>query len=245
MTEQRRWQHPYPIMASLTGSRCLVIGGGQVAERKVRSLLNAGAHVTVIAAEFSEGLAGLMARPDVVLLRETFNAQTLDEIGSYLLLVAATSDREVNARIARYAAERSMLINVVDQPELSTFIVPSVVRRGKLVIAVSTAGASPSAARKIVKEIDAAYGEEYEIYLDFLSRVRLLIQERVTIKEARQKLFKDMLDWDLLGMIRQGYFDGWSEAFFQALEGQPWMSGQGDADVAPSWAFLAAIGWHA
>ncbi|WP_164716635.1 precorrin-2 dehydrogenase/sirohydrochlorin ferrochelatase family protein [Paenibacillus whitsoniae] len=242
MTEPRRWQHPYPIMASLTGSRCLVIGGGQVAERKVRSLLNAGAHVTVIAAEFSEGLAGLSG---VVLRRETFNVQTLDEAGVYLLLVAATNDKEVNARIARYAMERSMLINVVDQPELSTFIMPSVVRRGKLVIAVSTAGASPSAARRIVKEIDAAYGEEYEMYLDFLSRVRLLVQERVTNKEARQKLFKEMLDWDLLGMIRQGDFGGWSEVFYQALEQQPWMSGQGEAKEAPSWAFLAAIGWHA
>ena len=75
---------------------------------------------------------------------------------------------------------------------------PSVVRRGKLVIAVSTGGASPSAARKIAQELDNAYGEEYEAYLDFLSDLRLLIQSRVADKQARQRVFKEMLEWDVL-----------------------------------------------
>ena len=95
----------------------------------------------------------------------------------------------------------------MDQPEISSFILPSVVRRGKLVITVSTGGASPSAARKIAKEIDNTYGDEYEIYLDFLSEIRSMIQNQVKDKQARQRLFKDMLAWDVMGLIRNGVFE--------------------------------------
>ena len=109
---------------------------------------------------------------------------------------------------------------------MSSFILPSVVRRGKLVITVSTGGASPSAARKIAKEIDKTYGDEYEIYLDFLSETRLMIQNHVKDKEARQRLFKEMLAWDLIRLIREGTFEDWKQKFNIALHGAAWMQSQ-------------------
>lgn len=221
--------HPYPIMMNLSGRRCLVVGGGAVAERKVKSLLQAGAHVTIVSAEFTEGLMEMENHADVVLYRQPFDSSIMIDGSSdfvpYTLVVAATNDAKVNAYVHELASRQGKPVNVVDQPQLSSFIVPSVVRRGKLVIAVSTGGASPSAARKIAQELDNAYGEEYETYLDFLSDLRLLIQSRVADKQARQRVFKEMLEWDVLAKIREGTFESWKEKLYITLEIEPWMQG--------------------
>lgn len=217
-------KHPYPIMVNLAGQSCLVVGGGAVAERKVRSLLEAGAGVTVISIEFSEGLAELEQHSGVVLYRQTFHPSMItdESLPPYTLIVAATDDADVNKRVYELAAKQGKLVNVVDQPELSSFIQPSVVRRGKLVIAVSTGGASPSAARKIARDLDRDYGEEYAIYLDFLSEVRLLVQSKISDKKARQRLFKEMLEWDVLARIRDGTFESWKDKLYIAIEREPW-----------------------
>lgn len=237
--------HPYPIMMNLSGLRCLVVGGGAVAERKVKSLLQAGAHVTIVSTEFTEGLMKMENQSEVVLYRQTFHPSIMidesTDFAPYTLVVAATNDTKVNAQVYEIASRQGQLINVVDQPQLSSFIVPSVVRRGKLVIAVSTGGASPSAARKIAQELDTAYGEEYETYLDFLSDLRLLIQSRVADKQARQRVFKEMLEWDVLAKIRSGTFESWKEKLYITIEKEPWMQGQvGDRGTDLS-AWLAAI----
>lgn len=221
--------HLYPIMMNLSGRRCLVVGGGAVAERKVKSLLQAGAHVTIVSAEFTELLMEMENYADVVLYRQSFDSSIMIDGSSdfvpYTLVVAATNDAKVNAHVHEVASRQGKPVNVVDQPQLSSFIVPSVVRRGKLVIAVSTGGASPSAARKIAQELDNAYGEEYETYLDFLSDLRLLIQSRVADKQARQHVFKEMLEWDVLAKIREGTFESWKEKLYITLEKEPWMQG--------------------
>lgn len=225
MELKKAMNHPFPIMVSLTGRRCLVVGGGTVAERKVKSLLQAGAHVTIVSTEFSETLLEMENQSDIVLYRQKFDHKFIMDKSSegppFTLIVAATNDSEVNAHIARSASEQGLLINVVDQPELSSFIMPSVVRRGKLVIAVSTGGASPSAARKIAQEIDDLYGEEYEGYLHFLSDIRLLIQQKVADKPSRQRMFKEMLEWDVLSKLRAGTFESWRENLYIALEEDP------------------------
>ncbi|OPH48598.1 hypothetical protein BC351_09050 [Paenibacillus ferrarius] len=228
--------HPYPIMVNLSARQCLVIGGGPIAERKAHALLQAGAIVTVVSPEFTEGLAELDNHLNVVLLRQTFAEELIKGEAArkscYTLVVAATNDAAVNAQIGELASREGKLVNVVDQPRLSSFIVPSVVRRGKLVIAVSTGGASPSAARKIVRELDELYGEEYETYLEFLSDLRLFIQSRVPDKQARQRMFKDMLEWNVLDKIREGTFASWKEALYTALENAAWPNGRtGEAGI--------------
>lgn len=133
-------KYPYPIMVNLAGRQCLVIGGGPIAERKVFSLLEAGARVTLISMEFTERLAELANNSEVVLHRQTFHPSmmTSDELIPFTLVVAATNSAEINAQVYEFATAQGKLVNVVDQPELSSYIQPSVVRRGKLVIAVST-----------------------------------------------------------------------------------------------------------
>ncbi|WNR45823.1 precorrin-2 dehydrogenase/sirohydrochlorin ferrochelatase family protein [Paenibacillus roseipurpureus] len=234
-------------MMNVSGSPCLIVGGGRVAERKVQSLQQAGANVTVVSPEFTEALIELASSTDVVLIRQPFDAAILtdEESERFALVIAASNQAQVNRAVAQASKACGILVNVVDQPEISSFILPSVVRRGKLVITVSTGGASPSAARKIAKEIDNAYGDEYEIYLDFLSETRLLIQNHVKDKQARQRLFKEMLAWDVMGLIRKGVFDSWRERFNLELQAAPWMVSQDEDElVSPSWSFMNEIGLY-
>ncbi|MGO4498123.1 bifunctional precorrin-2 dehydrogenase/sirohydrochlorin ferrochelatase [Paenibacillus sp. 2RAB27] len=245
--ELNGWQHPFPIMMNLARRRCLIVGGGPIAERKLRSLLAAGAEVTLVSLAFTAGILEMEHRSDVIMKRQPYDAAIWSAHGEarFALVIAATNDSQVNRQIAQDANAHDLLVNIVDKPELSSFILPSVVRRGKLVITVSTGGASPSAARKIAKEIDKTYGDEYEIYLDFLSETRLFIQERVKDKKARQGLFKDMLAWDLMPLIREGKFEDWKEKFNLALHGEAWMQSQEQVEMElPSWSFNDEIRQH-
>ncbi len=245
--ELNGWHHPFPVMMNLTRRRCLIVGGGPIAERKLRSLLGAGAEVTLVSPAFTAGIIEMGHQPNVIVKRQSYDESIWATYGEarFALVIAATNDVQVNRQIAEDANAHNLLVNIVDQPELSSFILPSVVRRGKLVITVSTGGASPSAARKIAKEIDKTYGDEYEIYLDFLSATRLFIQEHVKDKEARQGLFKDMLAWDLMSLIREGKFEDWKEKFNLALHGEVWMQSQGQVERGrPSWSFINEIGQH-
>ncbi|WP_204787570.1 precorrin-2 dehydrogenase/sirohydrochlorin ferrochelatase family protein [Paenibacillus oryzisoli] len=232
---------------NLANSKCLIIGGGRIAERKLRSLLQAGSIVTIVSPDFTTGIRELALQPNVIVHRQSYHPSLwkADSERRFTLVIAATNDAQVNKQIARDANSFGCLVNIVDQPELSSFILPSVVRRGKLVITVSTGGASPSAARKIAKELDNAYGDEYEIYLDFLTDTRLLIQSRVTDKEARQRLFKEMLAWDLMSYIREGTFETWKQQFTTALHNTVWMQTQeqGESEL-PSWSFISEIRQH-
>ncbi|MFC5447279.1 precorrin-2 dehydrogenase/sirohydrochlorin ferrochelatase family protein [Paenibacillus aestuarii] len=219
-------KHPYPIMLDLIGTRSLVVGGGRIAERKVRSLVQAGAHVTVLSPDFTDGLVEMGQRSEIKLIEERFSEawlreQTASALKACRLVIAATDSAEVNQAVCAAARRWGMFVNVVDQPELSTFILPSVVRRGKLVIAVSSGGASPSFARKIARELEQSYGEEYELYLDFLSEFRLKIQAVIADKQARQQLFQEMLAWDVLPRIRAGTFADWKDKLFRAFDQEP------------------------
>lgn len=245
--ELTSWQYPYPIMMNLAQTKCLIIGGGPIAERKLRSLLQAGSIVTIVSPDFTPGIQELAHQPNVIVHRQSYDSSlwTLQGEGRFTLVIAATNRAEVNRQIALDANRVGCLVNIVDQPELSSFILPSVVRRGKLVITVSTGGASPSAARKIAKELDNAYGDEYEIYLDFLTDTRLLIQTRVKDKAARQRLFKEMLAWDLMSYIREGTFEAWKQQFTTALHNTAWMQTQEQRECElPSWSFISEIRQH-
>ncbi|CAH1215015.1 Precorrin-2 dehydrogenase [Paenibacillus allorhizoplanae] len=247
--ELNGWQHPFPVMMNLARRRCLIVGGGPIAERKLRSLLAAEAEVTIVSPAFTVGILELGHQPNLIVKRQSYDESIWITHGEarFALVIAATNDAQVNRQIAKDANAHDVLVNIVDKPELSSFILPSVVRRGKLVITVSTGGASPSAARKIAKEIDKTYGDEYEIYLEFLSETRLFIQERVKDKKARQGLFKDMLAWDLMPLIREGKFEEWKEKFNLALQGETWMQSQEQEQVEsgrPSWSFINEIGQH-
>ncbi|MGI8859959.1 MAG: precorrin-2 dehydrogenase/sirohydrochlorin ferrochelatase family protein, partial [Rubrobacteraceae bacterium] len=141
----------YPVFMALEGLRCVVVGGGEVANRKARKLLQARADVVVISSEVKPELESVAGE----VLRRRFEEGDLE--GAYLAF-AATDAREANAAVAREANARGIPVNVADRPSEGTFAVPSVLRRGRMQVAVSTGGASPARARSIRGELEGVFG---------------------------------------------------------------------------------------
>jgi len=159
----------YPMFALLTDKPCLVVGGGAVGERKVLDLLEAGARVTVVSRTLTPALAKLAAQGEIVYLAGDFAPEQVETMA---LVMGATDDEQVNARVSAAARSRGIWVNIADAPELCTFIVPAQVRRGELTLAISTGGASPALARKLREELEGRFGPEYGPYLTLLKKVR-------------------------------------------------------------------------
>ena len=155
----------YPVFMDLEGRRCVVVGGGEVANRKARKLLQARADVVVISPEVKPELESVA----VEVHRRLFEAGDLQ--GAFLAF-AATNSREVNAEVAREANERGIPVNVVDRPSEGSFAVPSVLRRGRMQVAVSTGGASPLLARSIKDELEGIFGPEWAGLVEKLALAR-------------------------------------------------------------------------
>ena len=172
----------FPLFADLSGRRVLVVGGGEVGERKVRLLVEAGAQVDLVAAELTEALAAAVAPRDARPLpgdgRVTLRASAFDDaqLDDVVLAVAATDDRAINARVAAAAEARGRLANVVDDAELSGFIVPAIVDRSPLVIAVSTGGVAPVLARLVRERIESVLDESIGALAGLFQRWRSRIR---------------------------------------------------------------------
>lgn len=191
----------YPAYLDLRDRACIVIGGGAVAERKALSLLEAGADVTIISPSLTPKLRELSDSGKINHLPRKFNEQDLS--GAYLV-IAATDSPEENIRAADVCKKRHVLVNSVTPPEVGNFIVPSMVDRGDLLIAVSTSGASPALSRKIRKELEERYGPEYEQFLARMDTVRQRVLDEVSDEDARRKIFEKIVDSDVIELLRQG-----------------------------------------
>ncbi|ANB59575.1 NAD(P)-binding protein [Anoxybacteroides amylolyticum] len=176
----------YPVMLQIANKPVVVVGGGDVAERKVVGLLEANAAVTVVSPAVTKALKELAENGKIHWKEKLFSA---DDIDGAFLVIAATNDRHVNETVAQ-VAKPHQLINIVDDPERSNFHVPSVVRRGKLTISVSTNGASPTLAKQIRNEIANIYDEEYERYVDFLLACRRYILQHIDDASIRRSIFQ-------------------------------------------------------
>jgi precorrin-2 dehydrogenase / sirohydrochlorin ferrochelatase len=155
----------YPIFLDLSGRRCVVVGGGKVAGRKARKLLQARARVVVISPDIETELESVA----VEVHRRPYREGDLE--GAYLAF-AATDSREVNAAVAREGRERDIPVNVADRPSDGDFALPSTLRRGGLQVAVSTGGASPNLARRIKDELERVFGPEWAGIVEELGRSR-------------------------------------------------------------------------
>lgn len=193
----------YPLMLNVMGQPCFVVGGGAVAERKAQGLLEAGARVTMVSPSFTPQLEVWEQQGRLTLVREAYRCG-MPEVREALLLFAATDNHEVNEAVCLEARALGKLVNSADDAEGSGFIVPAVVRRGKLLLTVSTSGASPAVARKVREQLEQSFGEEYEVYLDLLHELRLWVQANVSGTQVRQEMFRHMLAWPLLDWIRTG-----------------------------------------
>lgn len=159
----------YPIMLDIKEKKCVVIGGGNIAYRKVISLLEAGAKVTVISKEINEDIKLLLKDQVVECIEEKYDFKYINDC---YLVYAATDDKEVNELVYSQCSEKNILVNVVDKPEICNFIVPSKLQRGNLTIAISTNGKSPMLSRKIRQDLEKVYDNRYELFLDIMGEVR-------------------------------------------------------------------------
>jgi precorrin-2 dehydrogenase/sirohydrochlorin ferrochelatase len=159
----------YPLCLDISGKRCVVVGGGNVAERKVERLLACGARVEVVGKALTPILAAWKGEGRIVHREADYEDSCLSGTS---LVIGATDDETVNGRIAKNARARGIPVNIVDDPARCDFILPSVVERGDLLIAVSTGGKSPALARKLREELEEAYGPEYAVLLEILGELR-------------------------------------------------------------------------
>src|SRR5277367_847730 len=158
-----------PVFIDVSGRTCVVIGGGEVAERKTRSLIEAGAIVVLISPMVTAGLSAMIS--SAAIRYHTREYLKGDLVGAWLAF-EATGDEVMARAVASEAGERGIPVNVADVPGLCTFIAPAVVQRGGLQIAISTGGASPALAGKIRHELEDSFGHEYELMIDLLAYVR-------------------------------------------------------------------------
>ncbi|HAR46868.1 MAG: hypothetical protein A2X56_13475 [Nitrospirae bacterium GWC2_57_13] len=191
----------YPLFLDLQARRCLVIGGGTVAERKVLSLLEAGARVAVVSPSATPRLRELAGEGKIELQQRVVQDQDLEGAA---LVFAATDSPEVNASSAALCRAKNIPVNVASPPEESTFIVPSAVARGELLIAVSTSGASPALSRKIRKELEERYGPEYGAFLELLGKLRKELPGQVRNEQERRRIYDAVVESDVLELLRQG-----------------------------------------
>lgn len=182
--------HSYPMMVDLDNHQVLVVGGGKVAERKINSLLAANAKVKVVSPSTTSTIRSYAKQNQIQLFKRHY--QTSDGTDCFLV-IAATNDSKVNEHVYADAKSRGQWINVVDQPSLCNFTVPSVVKRGKLMITISTEGASPALAKQVRQELETKYGHEYELLLELTQEVRHRLQWEVDDSKLRYDLLKELV----------------------------------------------------
>ena len=188
----------YPVFLDVYGKRCVVVGGGAVALRKVKALLEHGAMVEVVSPYLCPELNEL-ATADIIKRRpKEYEPQ---DIKDAFLVIAATDEEATNREVADEANRRRILVNAVDQPDFSDFIVPSYFRRGALTIAISTNGTSPALARKIRTNLEQSFSEEYAHLIDMIREVRSELKERAINIDGES--WQKALDLDLLIRLQQ------------------------------------------
>lgn len=188
----------YPVLIQLDGMRVLVVGGGKVSERKVDGLLEAGAEVCLVASKITPCLSALAESGKIRLMGTAFEESHLDDIS---LVIAATNDPVLNSKVSNMARAKGILVNAVDQPRDCTFIVPSVVRRGDLLIAVSTSGKSPALAKRLREVLQAQFGEEYSVFLSFMGALRERVLGMKYSQERNSSIFQAIVDSELLNAL--------------------------------------------
>ena len=192
----------YPVYLNLTGKKCLVFGGGPIAEDKIAKLQSTGAQVTIVSPTVTPNLQAWAHRGDFQW--QPRESQAGDMEGAFLS-IAATNDRQVNHEIFQEAERLGVLINVVDDPEQGTFIAPAVVRRGQVTLAISTGGASPALARKLREALTEDAVLEWADLARVLSLARKVVKKRgLTVDPQR---WQCCITTELLQLAQSGHED--------------------------------------
>ena len=188
----------YPINLRMEGRRCAVVGGGQVAWRKIVRLLDCGARITVIAPRLDPRLEAMAKEHKLVWERRTYSSGMLK---GFFCVFCATDSHEVNRQAADEARGGGALVNVASAPELCDFTLPGVVRRGPLQFSVSTDGASPGFARLLREDMEKRYHEGFADFAAFLQGQRQLLMERGGDSHSREAVWQHLLNEDIVKLI--------------------------------------------
>lgn len=191
----------FPVNLLIAGRKCVVIGGGRVAARKVATLLECDGAVELISPELVEELREQHRQGCLSWRNRPY--QSGDLTGAFLV-IAATDDEEVQAAVFAEASAANQLINVADVPQRCNFILPALVSRGDLVIAVSTAGQSPALAKRIRKQVTEAYGDEYGTVVEIMGRLRPAVLALGLGHASNKEIFNALLCDDFVGWVKDG-----------------------------------------
>ena len=202
----------YPAFINLKNKKVVIVGGGRVAGRKALSLIKAGADVSVISPAVTARLAKLTASGKLIHIKRKYKKGDLK--GAFIV-IAGTSSEETNKAISQDAA---LLTNVIDIPSEGNFIVPSLIRRGPLTIAISTEGASPAISKAIRREMEKLYNAEFARYLRFVESIRKRAIKEISNDKKREKFLKFIASDKIIRTLRGKGFKEVSERISEALE---------------------------
>ena len=206
----------YPMFVDLEGRRCLVVGGGPIATEKVEKLVDHGAAVRLVSPQITSELSRMVGDGSIHEYRQrTYRPEDLE---GCFLVIAATNLDPINRMVWQDAEARNMVCNVVDVPPLCNFIVPSIVRRGELALAISTGGASPVVARHIRRQLDETYGPEWEALVSLLRDLRDDLKARHLDMPGRRDAVEVLMESDVLQMLAQGDEKGAMELARRVLD---------------------------
>ncbi|OPY65324.1 MAG: Siroheme synthase [Syntrophorhabdus sp. PtaU1.Bin050] len=192
----------YPLFLDISDKPCLVVGGGKTAERKVRILLKFNGAVRVVSPAISPVLEKLVEKGKISLIAREYTESDLD--GGIALVFAATNNEVVNIRVRKDAAARNILVNVVDNPVLCDFIVPSIIKKDPILIAISTSGTAPLVSRKLRKELAGRITKNYARYARIVGDFRKFVISTVPNKRTRQAILREIARMDVNEVTQMG-----------------------------------------
>jgi precorrin-2 dehydrogenase/sirohydrochlorin ferrochelatase len=194
----------YPVNLDIRHRKCLVVGGGAVGTRKVKTLLKCGGRVTVISPTLTPTLQDLYQQKRIEWREKEYQSPDLDGM---FLVIGATDDETLNRKISTDAQRNNQLCNIADRPAICNFILPSIVHQGDLIIGISTSGKSPALAKQLRQEMEKQFGSEYADFLTIMGAIRKKLLAREHEPEAHKHLFEQIINRGAIDYIRNGKID--------------------------------------
>ncbi len=233
--DKKVYMQYFPVFFDLHGKRCLVVGGGDVAARKVSLLFRAGAEIKVVSPELCESLQNRLAKGEISHEARVFNDR---DIQACALIVAGTDDQSVNKRVSDLAHAGCIPVNVVDQPKLSSFIVPSIIDRSPVQVAVSTGGASPVLARLLRSRLETLIPSAYGHLAALMNEFRGKVKDKLTDERKRRHFWEDVAQGSIAELVFAGKEEAAREAMHTAVDaarvaedrGEVYLVGAGPGD---------------
>ena len=193
----------FPFFMELSKKPVLLIGGGEVAERKLDLLLKANAQITIIARDFSDYITELLTLNNIISIRDSYKKSHLEK-EKFSFVIAATNDESLNSQIAKDANDKHILVNVVDKPEICDFIFPSILERGPVTVAVSTGGSSPVLARMLRTKLETMIPGAYGRLAKIVSDNRVPVRGKLKNSKSNRIFWEQMLNSKFVELVLSG-----------------------------------------